>query len=137
MKVLLAEVSLGSVEEFGIELGLQDSLLFDRDSTVGPAGGITGNGFNFNTGTASTVQNAVSPGNLAGRALSNLGVGTSNAALGYGGLVLSAGSESINVLLRALKDRGVLRVLSRPQIMTLENLQGLSLIHISEPTRPY
>ena len=124
VKVLLAEVSLGSVEEFGIELGLQDSLLFDRDSTVGPAGGITGNGFNFNTGTASTVQNAVSPGNLAGQALSNLGVGTSNAALGYGGLVLSAGSESINVLLRALKDRGVLRVLSRPQIMTLENLQG-------------
>ena len=61
---------------------------------------------------------------MAGQALSNLGVGRTNAGLGYGGLVLSAGNESIEVLLRALKDRNSIRVLSRPHIMTLENLQG-------------
>jgi hypothetical protein len=39
-------------------------------------------------------------------------------------LVLSAGSESINVLIRALKTRNCLRVLSKPHVVTLENLQG-------------
>ena len=123
VKVLMAEVNLGSVEEFGIELGIQDSLLFDRSTTTGPGGGITGTGFDFNSAATANV-NSVFPGTLAAQALSNLNVGRTNAALGYGGLVLSAGNESINVLLRALKDRGALRVLSRPQVMTLENLQG-------------
>ena len=124
VKVLLAEVDLGSLEEFGIELGIQDSLLFDRNTTVGPAGGLAGTGFGFNTTAPSTSPTATNPGALAGQAISNLGVGTSNPALGVGGLVLSAGSESVSVLVRALKDRGCLRVLSRPHIMTLENLQG-------------
>ena len=123
VKVLMAEVNLGSVEEFGVELGIQDSLLFDRSTTVGPGGGITGTGFDFNSAATANV-NSVFPGTFAGQALSNLNVGRTNAALGYGGLVLSAGNESVNVLLRALKDRGALRVLSRPQVMTLENLQG-------------
>ena len=113
VKVLLAEVDLGSLEEFGIELGVQDSLVFDRST----------NGFDFNT-PAQNLTNNVLPGTLAGQALSNLGVGRTNGALGYGGLILSAGNESINILMRALKNRGVLRVLSRPHIMTLENLQG-------------
>ena len=120
----MAEVSLGSVEEFGVELGVQDSLLFDRGTTTGALGGITGGtGFDFNNAATANLQN-VFPGTFAGQALSNLNVGRINTELGYGGLVLSAGNESINVLLRALKDRGALRVLSRPQVMTLENLQG-------------
>lgn len=123
VKVMMAEVNLGSFEEFGVELGVQDSLLFDRSTTVGPGGAITGTGFDFN-GSPTANLNATFPGTLAGRALSTLGVGTSNPALGFGGLVLSAGNESVNVLLRSLKDRGCLRVLSRPHIMTLENLQG-------------
>ena len=123
VKVMMAEVDLGSLEEFGVELGVQDSLLFDRGTTVGPGGAITGNGFNFNQVNGANA-NSVFPGTLAGQALSNLGVGRTNAGLGYGGLVLSAGNESIEVLLRALKDRNSIRVLSRPHIMTLENLQG-------------
>ena len=124
VKVLIAEVSLGSLEEFGVEIGIQDSLLFDRGTTLGPAGGITGGtGFDFNSSATSNL-NSTFPGTLAGQALSNLGVGRTNAELGFGGLVLSAGNESINVLLRALKDRDCLRVLSRPHIMTLENVQG-------------
>ena len=133
VKVLMAEVSLGSLEEFGVELGLQDSLLFDRGTTVNGAGGaINGTGFNFN-GAGFPNQNGLFPGTLAGQALSNLNIGRTNAELGYGGLVLSAGSESISVLLRALKDRNCLRVLSRPHIMTLENLQGRVSVGQSVP----
>ncbi|QEG23212.1 secretin N-terminal domain-containing protein [Mariniblastus fucicola] len=132
VKVMMAEVSLGSLEEFGVELGIQDSLLFDRSTTVGADGAITGTGFDFN-GAGIANQNSVSPRNLAASALSNLNIGQTNAELGYGGLVLSAGNESINVLLRALKDRNCLRVLSRPHIMTLENLQGRVSVGQSVP----
>ncbi len=116
IQVLIAEVSLGNITEFGIELGLQDSLLFDR--------GIGVVGFPFNQAALGNNADATSLGTretLAGQALSNLSVGRTNAALGYGGLVLSAGNESINILLRALQDRQRMQVLSRPQVMTLDN----------------
>ena len=109
VEVLLAEVSLNALEEFGVEVGVQDSLLFGRGQSV-----------------ADTVDSALlSTGDaFAGTARANFGVGTFNNDVGYGGLVLSAGNESVNLLLRALKDRNCLRVLSRPQLMTVENLQG-------------
>jgi type II secretory pathway component GspD/PulD (secretin) len=47
-----------------------------------------------------------------------------NSDLGYGGLVLSAGNESINLLLRALQNKSCVRVLSKPDIQTIENQQG-------------
>jgi len=124
VKVLIAEVDLTTLEEFGVEVGLQDSLLFDRGTLFDAAGDITdGIGFPFN-GSAVANANANSRESLAGQALSNLGTGRINSDLGYGGLVLSAGNESVNVLLRALKDRQCVRVLSKPHIMTIENLQG-------------
>lgn len=125
VKCLIAEVDLTTLEEFGVEVGVQDSLLFDRGTLVDAAtGAITGGiGFPFNT---QTIPNLDSAGreSFAGQGLSNLGVGRINTDLGYGGLVLSAGNESVNVLLRALKDRQAVRVLSKPQLMTIENLQG-------------
>jgi type II secretion system protein D len=132
VKVMLAEVDLNTVEEFGVELGLQDSLLFDRSTTIGVGNALTGDGFEFNNANSANT-NAVFPGTFAGRALSNLNVGRVNSELGYGGLVLSAGNESVNVLLRALKDRNCLRVLSKPQIMTMENLQGRVSVGQSVP----
>ena len=123
VKVLIAEVDLNTVEEFGVELGLQDSLLFDRGTTIAAGGGLTGVGFPFNSSDVGNL-NAFGRESLAGQALSNLNVGRVNPALGYGGLVLSAGNESVNILLRALKDRQAVRVLSKPQIVTMENLQG-------------
>jgi len=124
VKVLIAEVDLDAVEEFGVELGIQDSLLFDRGTSIGAGGAITdGIGFPFNTAAIANA-NAAGLESVAGQALSNLGVGRVNSALGFGGLVLSAGNESVNILLRALQDRQAVRVLSKPQIMTMENLQG-------------
>ncbi|MGI9518101.1 MAG: secretin N-terminal domain-containing protein, partial [Pirellulaceae bacterium] len=122
IKVLLAAVSLGKLTEFGVEVGIQDSLLFDR--------GIGNVGFPFNqTGIGSLGNNsdALALGTrelFAGQALSNLSIGRQNSDLGYGGLVLTAGNESINVLVRALEDKSILRVLSTPEITTLDNLQG-------------
>jgi len=116
IQVLIAEVTINETEEFGIELGIQDSLLFDR--------GLGVVGFPFNQAALGNNADAASLAtrqDVGGQALSNLNVGRINGNLGYGGLVLSAGNESLNVLVRALQDRGRMQVLSRPEIMTLDN----------------
>lgn len=159
IQVLIAQVSLQGTDEFGIEVGLQNSVLFDR-SLVGnivtisqsstqqvPGGGTIGltttpivgstltPGYDFNnaglsnanappgislpnSGVASSLATASQVG---AQGLSNFGMGRMNQQLGYGGLVLSASSDAVNVLLRALRERRRLEVLSRPQVMTLDN----------------
>ena len=114
IRVMIAEVNLNKLNEFGIEVGIQDSLLFDR--------GLGMIGFPFNqagigNGAIETRET------LAGQALSNLAIGRSS-EVGYGGLVLSAGNESINILMRALQDRSIARVLSVPDVTTVDNLQA-------------
>lgn len=133
IQVLIAEVLLNNTDEFGVELGLQDSLLFDR-SLVGDvvetaSGTLLGDtlnpGYNFNN--VPLGNNGVPPAAVAnsdkvgGQGLSNFSLGRVNNQLGFGGLVLSASSESVSVLIRALKVCGRLDVLSRPQVMTLDN----------------
>ena len=123
VKVLIAEVDLNALEEFGVELGVQDSLLFDRGTSI-VGGAITdGIGFPFNSPSLTANANATFPETLAGQALANFGTGRVNSN-GQSGLVLSAGNESINILIRALQTRNCVRVLSKPHIVTLENLQG-------------
>jgi len=112
VQVMICEVTLSDAFEAGVELGLQDSLLFDR--------AITGASTVVPSATPSTVTPATR-NTLAGQSLSTLGVGRSSATLGYGGLVLAAADDSVNILIRALQDAGRLQVLSRPQIMTLNN----------------
>ena len=120
VQVLIAEVTLSDVFEFGTELGLQDSLLFDRGSSTG--GTLASPVFNpgvvqtNTTGTPRTQRQ-----NVGGQGLSNFATGRTNSALGYGGLVLSAASESVGILVRALQDANRLQILSRPQIMTMDN----------------
>jgi len=125
IKVVLAEVLLGDTFELGGELGLQDSLLFDRSVATIP--GITqtpiNSGFNFNnSGTAN--RGIVNPGAVGSRALSTFGLGTTSAVTGYGGFVLSAASDSFSLLLRAMQDANRAQILSRPQIMTVDNKAG-------------
>jgi type II secretion system protein D len=121
VQILLAEVTLDDTFEWGSELGLQDSLLFDRGTASGGTLGTPG----FDVGPP--LDNSVttgSPENLAAQGLSGFGLGTSNSSLGYGGLVLSAASESVSILIRALQDAQRLQILSRPQVMTLDNLEA-------------
>ena len=99
VKALLAEVNLDYLEEFGIEFGIQDSSI-------------------FNAGLGNLGAGFVGLDNVAGQIRSDLGVGNAN------GFVFSAGNDSVNLLLRALRNKNCVRVLSKPHIMTLENLQG-------------
>lgn len=148
IQVLIAEVSLDNIDEFGVELGLQDAILFDR-SLLGdlvtitnssqqavPGGGtITATqqnivaatntpGYAFNNsplGNSGATNSLGNSGKVGTQGLTNFAVGRTNAELGYGGLVLSASSESVSMLLRALQETRRLDVLSRPQVMTLDN----------------
>jgi type II secretion system protein D len=147
IQVVLAQITLNDTDEFGMELGLQDSVLFNRSllsnlvtqtnttQTSTPSGIVTQTqnnilgatntpGYNFNnlplgnSGGSSALSNAAQVG---GQGLSSFNLARNNADLGYGGLVLSASSESVSFLLRALKQTQRLDVLSRPQVMTLDN----------------
>ncbi len=148
IQVLIAEVALGQADEFGVELGLQDSVLFDRSllgniftltnttTTSTPAGVVTDTqqtivassndpGFNFNSttplGNSGSANSLATASSVGGQGISNFSVGRSNNELGFGGLVLSASSQNVSFLLRALQETRRLDVLSRPQILTLDN----------------
>ena len=120
IKVLIAEVELNDGFEFGAELGIQDDLLFDR----GIAGTASTPGFNFNNAGQPNLSSA-GRDSLAERTVSTFGLGTSSGTFGYGGFVLSAASDSVSLLLRTLQDAGRLQILSRPQLMTKDNTEGL------------
>ncbi len=142
IQVMIASVELGSTNEFGIELGLQDSVLFDRSVLSNPvtttnttaSGASTTTvlaanqtpGFNFNNGgdlgnSAAGFGAPITPQAVGGQGISNFGVGRTNNTLGYSGLVLSAASENVSAMLRALAENHRVDILQRPQIMTLDN----------------
>ena len=125
IQVILAEVELDNLHEFGVELGLQDSLLFDRSllGSLVPPSSLTP-GFDFNNqplGNSNSSESLATAGNVGGQALSHFSLGRSSSDTGFGGLVLSASSENVSVLLRAMSQTRNMEILSRPQIMTLDN----------------
>lgn len=151
IQVLIAEVGLNDTDEFGVELGLQDSLLFDRSllsdieritttTTNQTPGGATVTteteniissnltpGFNFNNqalGNNGSTQALGRAGNVAAQALSSFALNRVNSELNFGGFVFSASSSNISFLMRALQESRRLEVLSRPQIMTLDGKPG-------------
>jgi general secretion pathway protein D len=127
IQVLIAEVTLNDTDELGVELGLQDSILFDRSSAGVP-------GFLFNNQQLGNNTAAANPNLTGTQGLSNFSMGRTNSDVGYGGFVFSASSESISVLIRALKDCNRLNVLSRPQIMTMDNQQANVMVGQQVPT---
>ncbi|WP_197529024.1 secretin N-terminal domain-containing protein [Aeoliella mucimassa] len=148
IQVLIAEVRLNDTDEFGVELGLQDSILFDRSvldsfetidttTTTQSAGGATitttqqnvinsplSPGFNFNNqtpGNNGSTQALATAGTVATQGLSSFALNRVNQELGFGGFVFSASSNSVSTLLRALQENRRLEVLSRPQVSALDN----------------
>ncbi len=132
VQVVIAEVQLNNVDEFGVELGLQNSILFDRSVATAAATAGSGvtlvPGFNFNNlplgspQTLATGERAtVNADAVGGQGLTNFSLGRTNSQLGYGGLVISGGSENVNFLIRALQVCRKANILSRPQVMTLDN----------------
>jgi type II secretory pathway component GspD/PulD (secretin) len=154
IQVLIAEIQLSDTDEFGVELGLQDSILFDRsllgnivtttdtvfDSVTGLPVSSTqviqsatiDPGFLFNSSDPlgnSGASNAVGNADVVGsQGLSNFAVGRLNSELGFGGLVLSASSEAVNILIRALQEKRRVDILSRPQVMTLDNQPAFVMV---------
>ncbi len=151
IQVMIAEIILGDTDEFGAEVGLQNSVLFDRSllgglltrtttTNTSTAAGIVSEtaeeivaatntpGFNFNSneplGNSGSSRALSSSGQVGSQGISNFSVGRTNEALGFGGLVLSASSENVSFLLRALQDSRRLEILSRPQVLTLDNQQA-------------
>jgi general secretion pathway protein D len=149
VQCLIAEVQLTNSEEFGVELGFQSPINFARGligtssasltTATGsplPAGTsvtqttsvVAAPGFNFNSATASQANlpnfNVVSPGAVALQGLGNLGVGRVSPTSGVGGFIFSGASDTVNILIRALKVQGRIDVLNTPNIQTLDNQTG-------------
>ncbi len=122
IKVLIAEVTLDDTFEIGGEVGLQDSLLYDR-GIVSAALPPSNPGFLYNANGTPNI-NSFGKGTVAARGLSSFGVGATNSTIGYGGFVLSAASDSVSLLLRTLQEANRLQIISRPQIMTMDNTDG-------------
>lgn len=121
VQVLIAEVTMNGSEEFGMEFGLQSPLLFQRATPVG--NGLSSYqalapGFGFST---NTPQPGDFPGVVGFQGINNLALGRTSATNNIGGFVFSASNNSVAILVRALKIQGRINVLSRPQIMTLDN----------------
>ncbi len=89
-------------------------------------------GFLFNGASNSAnlpnTNLSAGPGIVGFQGATNLGVGRVSPTAGVGGLVISAGSDSFNVLIRALKTQRRLEILSRPQIMTTDKQAANILI---------
>jgi type II secretory pathway component GspD/PulD (secretin) len=126
IQVMVAEVILDDDQEFGVEFGLQSPVLFRRSlfssqATSSAAPNVGAPGYNFNT-TAALPNSSVSQSGTVGvQGISNLGVGRVSPNGNAGGFVFAAQSESFSLLIRALKTQARLDVLSRPQVMTLDN----------------
>ena len=155
IQAMLVEVTLDNTDEFGMELGLQDSVLFNRSFSPAPTilttttlntsgqsvqtqnvfSQTSNPGFLFNNGQplGNNTNPALNPAAIGSQALSSFNVGRINNDLGYGGLVLSAGSESVNFLLRALAARRRIDILSRPQIRTLDNQSARIMVGAQFP----
>lgn len=124
VEILIAEVQLDDTFDLGNEFGIQDSLLFRRGSAS--RGTLNSPGFNI----ANPPPVGTAGGSLAGQAVTGFGLGRINSGLGYGGLVLAAGNESINLLFRALQDANRLQILSRPNLLTIDN--NISVVQVGQ-----
>lgn len=164
IQVLIAQVALNDTDQFGVELGLQDSVLFDRSllsdvqqitttTTSQSAGGATvtteqqnvinaqgAPGFNWNSPTAQSLGNNLSSnavataGTVGAQGLANFAVNRVDPTLGFSGFVFSASSDAVSILLRALQEKRRLEVLSRPQLMALDGQQGTVQVGQQVPT---
>src|SRR5262249_51346028 len=88
------------------------------NSSINP---VASPGFAFNSTNPLGNNPVVGPGIVGLQGLGNLGVGRASPTSNVGGFVFSAASDSFSVLLRALKTQGRMEILSRPQVMCLDN----------------
>jgi type II secretion system protein D len=79
-------------------------------------------GFLFSNPTISLPNNPlVQPALIGAQGLTNLGVGRVSSTQNVGGFVFSLSSDTFSLLVRALAVQNRIEILSRPQVMTLDN----------------
>jgi type II secretion system protein D len=151
VKCMICEVRLTNTEEFGVEIGLQSPIVFNRGlvgtgtNTVSLANSGTvpslvpinsspltqvtniaaAPGLNFLDSVAAGLPgfNIVSPKTVAMQALNSLNMGRTSST-GVSGFVFSGQSDTVNVLVRALKVQGRIDILNQATIKTLDNQLG-------------
>lgn len=126
IQVLIAQIDLTNNEELGVEVGVQNNILYDRSLAVTNSGAAQNSlnpGYNFNTTNPLQSPVGSNPNPLGLQGLTNFALNRAS-SLGYGGLIFAASNDNISILLRALKVQRRIDVLSRPQIMTLDNQQA-------------
>jgi type II secretory pathway component GspD/PulD (secretin) len=126
IQVMVAEVILDDDQEFGVEFGLQSPVLFNRSifsvpATTSGSVNVGAPAFNFNSTAPLPNSTVVNPGVVGLQGLGNLNVGRISPNGNAGGFIFAAQSQSFSLLVRALKTQSRLDVLSRPQVMTLDN----------------
>ncbi len=67
-------------------------------------------------------------GTVAPQLLTNFATGRVNTDAGFGGMVFSASSAAVNIMIRALQETKRLEILSRPQITAMDNQLAFILI---------
>jgi type II secretory pathway component GspD/PulD (secretin) len=138
IECLIAQVEINNSDEFGVELGGQNPVMFNRG--VLPTGTVNqaiGNvqvpqqaipGFAFNNsqqGQGLGILPSTNIGATAGRVglqgLGNFGLGRMSPTASIGGFVFSASSDTLSVLVRALKIQQRIHILSAPTLVTTDN----------------
>ena len=131
VEMIIAEVTLDDKFELGTELGLQDSLLFDRNVSTG--GTLTSPVFNIENPPTNSPFKLTSPqrrpSNIAGQSSSGFAMGRVS-ELGYGGLVLAASSQQVGMLFRMLQDVNRAQILSKPTLTTIDN--NISVVRVGQ-----
>jgi general secretion pathway protein D len=110
------------------------AFLIPQGTSVSTTTSVAQPGFNFVNPALPLGNNpAVRPGTIGVQGLGSLGVGRISPNNGLGGFVFSAANDAFNLLIRALKTQGRIDVLTRPQIMTLDNQQAVISIGQNVP----
>ncbi|MDR2440367.1 MAG: hypothetical protein LBE12_13485 [Planctomycetaceae bacterium] len=164
IQVLIGEVTLGNTDEFGAEFGIQDSLLFNRSTfsnitqstrtITRTENGITTTieepvitngsvvpGWLFNESPTTSLSNGVNSDALntvstvGSQLLTNFATGRIGTETGFGGLVFSANSDAISIMLRALRETNRIEILSHPEITAMNNQQAF--IHVGQMVPRY
>ncbi len=159
IQVLIGEVTLQNTDELGAEFGIQDSLLFNRSTfnsvTQGTRkvtrtengvttvleepiiiNGTANPGWLFNNNPESSLGNGYNTGSaqdvgtVGSQLLTNFATGRVGAESGFGGMVFSANSDAVSIMIRALQETNRLEILSRPQITAMNNQKAF--IHVGE-----
>lgn len=141
IECLIAQVDMNNLDEFGVELGGQNNVMFQRSvlptgTTVNQSiGGLQVPqtaipGFSFNNSQPGQGLGPLPVNNTAAlrfaervglQGLGNFGLGRLSPTASIGGFVFSASSNTLSVLVRALRLQERIHILSAPTLVTTDN----------------